>query len=66
MLPLALIAGGLIGLLINLLVFALIASLIFWIIGLMPLQQPFRNIVLIIFGIIAILILISMIYPVAL
>jgi hypothetical protein len=48
------------GLLINLLVLLLICGLIYWIITLIPLPPPFKNIALIIFGIIVIIYLISM------
>lgn len=49
----------LISLLITLLILGLVFWLVFWIIGLLPIPQPFKNVILAIFGIIAVIYIIS-------
>jgi hypothetical protein len=48
------------GLLVTLLIFVLIAGVIYWIITLIPFPQPFKNIALAILGIIAVIWLIGL------
>ena len=50
---------ALIGLLITLFVFALIAGLIWWLIGMIPLKETFGQIVRVIFAVLCVLIAIS-------
>ncbi len=53
-----------ISLLVSLLILGLICYLIYYVIGLMPLPQPVKNVVLIIFGILVILYLFQMLFGV--
>lgn len=48
-----------IPLLVHLLIFILIAGLIYWIITIVPLPPPFRTIALVIFAVILIIVLLS-------
>lgn len=50
-----------IALLINLLILCLVFGLIYWVVGMLPIAQPFKNVVLVILAIILILILLGMI-----
>ena len=54
-----------IGMLISLLVLALIAGLIWWIIGMLPIPQPFKNVVMVIFLVICLIYLVSMLFGAA-
>lgn len=64
MIPLAILAtGGLIALLINLLIFCVVAGLIWYLVTLLPIQQPWANIVRVLFILICILILIQYLHP---
>lgn len=49
-----------IGLLINLLILCLILGLVWWVIGLIPLPDPFGLIVRVVFAVICVIILIDM------
>lgn len=51
--------NGIIGLLVTILILALICGLIWYVIGLIPLPQPFANIVKAVFAVIVLLILIG-------
>lgn len=63
MIPLFLAAAfattGLVGLLIHLLVFVLILFVLFWVIGMFPLPQNIKNIVIGILALIALLVIIQ-------
>jgi hypothetical protein len=48
-----------IGLLIDLLVFALIAGIVWWVLQQIPLPPPIRMVVIVVFALIAILVLVS-------
>lgn len=50
---------GLIGMLINLLILALVLGLVWWVIGMIPLPGPFDKIVRVVFAVIVVLIMIS-------
>jgi hypothetical protein len=52
-------ASGLLGLLIWLLIFALVVYVIYLILGMLPLPQPIKNIVLIIVGVLLLIYLLS-------
>ena len=49
-----------IGLLLTLLVFCLIAAIIWWVLQQLPLPQPIRMVVIVVFALIAILLLLQM------
>jgi hypothetical protein len=49
-----------IGMLISLLVLAIIAGLCWWILGMLPLPPPFKNVVMVIFLLICLVYLVSM------
>jgi hypothetical protein len=48
-----------IGMLISLLILCVVFGLIYYLLGLLPIPQPFKNIILIIMVVIAILVLLS-------
>lgn len=48
------------GILITILILALVFGLIYWIIGLLPIAQPFKNVVLVVFGVIALIYLLGL------
>ena len=50
-----------IDLLIYLVVLCLIFGLIYWVVGMLPIAQPFKTVILVVLAIILILILLSMI-----
>ena len=53
--------GGLVGLLINLLIIGIIMALIWWVITLIPFPPgPWRQIVLVVFAVIAVIIVIQL------
>jgi hypothetical protein len=49
-----------IGFLISLLVLVIIMGLVWWIIGMLPIPEPFKNVVVVIFAVICLIYLISM------
>jgi len=60
MIPFAILAtGGLIGLLVHLIVFCIIAGLIWYLLSLLPIQQPWINIVRILFILICVLVILE-------
>lgn len=48
-----------VGLLIGLIVLCLVLGIAYWIVGQIPLPQPFRWIVLVVFGLIALLLVLN-------
>lgn len=48
------------GLLVNLLILALIMGLCYWVITIIPLPEPFKTVVMVVFGIICVIVLISL------
>jgi len=51
-----------IGLLITILVYVIIGGLIWWLVGMLPLPAPFKQIALVVLIIIGILVLIGLLY----
>jgi heme A synthase len=52
----------LIGLLVTIVILALVFYLIYWIIGQIPLPDPFKTIILVIVGLIAVILLLGMLF----
>jgi hypothetical protein len=51
-----------IGFLISVLFLAIVAGLIYWIIGMLPIPEPFKNVVMVIFLLICLVYLVSMLF----
>jgi hypothetical protein len=52
----------LIGLLVTIVVLALVFYLIYWIIGQIPMPEPFKTVVLVVVGLIAVILLLSILF----
>jgi hypothetical protein len=53
---------GLIGLLITVVVLALVFYLIYWVVGQIPLPDPFKTVVMVVLGLIAVIVLLGVLF----
>jgi hypothetical protein len=52
----------LIGLLVTVVVLALVFYLLYWIVGQIPMAEPFKTVVTVVLGLIAVIVLLSMLF----
>jgi cytochrome c biogenesis factor len=54
--------GGLFALLIYLIVIGLVFYLLYWLIGQLPIPEPFKTVVLVVVGLIAVILLLNIVF----